>query len=43
MSTMDLYGYAPVIRVGVHADTGDADDVADMTAGEDPGLDDRTG
>ena len=43
LSTTDLYGYAPVIRVGVHVDTENADDIADMTAGEDPGLDDRTG
>ena len=43
LSTTDLYGYALVVRVGVHVDTGDADDVADMTAGEDPGLDDRSG
>ena len=37
LSTTDLYGYALVIRVGIHVDTGD------MTAGEDPGLDDRSG
>ena len=43
LSATDLYGYALVVRVGVHVDTGDEDDVADMTAGEDPGLDDRTG
>jgi hypothetical protein len=43
LSATDLYGYVLVIRVGIHVDTGDADDVADMTAGEDPGLDDRSG
>ena len=43
LSATDLYGYALVVRVGVHVYTGDEYDVADMTAGEDPGLDDRTG
>jgi hypothetical protein len=43
LSATDLYGYALVLWVGVHVDTGKADDIADVTAGEDPGLDDGTG
>ena len=43
LSSADLYGNAEVLRVGIHVDTGDADDITDMTAGEDLGLDDGTG
>lgn len=43
LSATDLYGYALVLWVGVHVDTGNADDIADVTAGKDLGLDDGTG
>ena len=43
LSATDLYRYVLVLWVGVHIDTGNADDVADVTAGKDLGLDDGAG